>query len=124
MPQLDRRQGLMNLGGTVLKTLFGTATMSDICQLHDILEELKSGDTDIVHSLSKQLTCIKKLGATSEINIDAIADLSSIVKDNIIKLHDRFQQITKDLFWLNITIHGQSELVLVVKTIRICFVVS
>jgi hypothetical protein len=114
----------MNLGGTVLKTLFGTATMSDICQLHDILEELKSGDTDIVHSLSKQLTCIKKLGATSEINIDAIADLSSIVKDNIIKLHDRFQQITKDLFWLNITIHGQSELVLVVKTIRICFVVS
>jgi len=27
LPKLDRRRGLLNLGGTVLKTLFGTATV-------------------------------------------------------------------------------------------------
>jgi len=27
LPRLDRRRGLLNLGGTVLKTLFGTVTL-------------------------------------------------------------------------------------------------
>ena len=88
LPRMDR--GLINLGSTVLKTLFGTATISDIYQLHNTLEETKSRNKDIVHSLSQQLTYIKKLGATSDMNTDVIANLSSIMKDNIIKSHNRF----------------------------------
>jgi hypothetical protein len=30
LTRLDRRRGLINLGGTALKALFGTATISDI----------------------------------------------------------------------------------------------
>ena len=36
--------------------------------------------------------------------------MSSIVKDNIIQSHDKFQEITRDLMWLNVTVYAQSEL--------------
>ena len=36
--------------------------------------------------------------------------MSSVIRDNTIRSHERFQQITKDLFWLNLTVYGQSKL--------------
>jgi hypothetical protein len=58
LPQLDNRRGLLNLGGTVLKTLFGTATIADVSLLHDTLDELKSRNSEIVHSVANQLTYV------------------------------------------------------------------
>ena len=43
-------------------------------------------------------------------NVEAIANLSGILRDNIIRSHDKFQEITRDILWLNLTIHGQNEL--------------
>ena len=40
-PRLERRLGLVNLGGSILNTLFGTATIADIQRQHDTLNELK-----------------------------------------------------------------------------------
>jgi len=40
LTRLDRRRGLLNIGGTVLKTLFGTATISDIQELHSVSDDL------------------------------------------------------------------------------------
>ena len=37
LPRLDRRRGLVNFGGSVLKTLFGTATIAGGQHLHDTL---------------------------------------------------------------------------------------
>jgi hypothetical protein len=37
LPRLDHKRGLINLDGTVLKTLFGTATVLDIDELHNAL---------------------------------------------------------------------------------------
>jgi len=56
LPRLDRRRGLVNFGGSVLKTLFGTATIADVQQLHDTLNELRLQNSDITHSLYNQLT--------------------------------------------------------------------
>ena len=52
LPRLDRRRDLINVGGTVLKTLFGTATIAYIHLLHETLDGLKSTTCDIVHSLN------------------------------------------------------------------------
>ena len=41
----------MDIGGTVLKALFGTATITDVHQLHQTLDQLKSRNADITHSL-------------------------------------------------------------------------
>jgi len=38
LPKLDSRRGLTNLGGTILKTLFGTATVTDIHLLHETID--------------------------------------------------------------------------------------
>lgn len=77
-PRRDRRRGLVNFGGTVLKSLFGVATGADIHLLHDTLNDLQSSNSDVVHSLSNQITYIKKLDSATKLNANAIANLSTI----------------------------------------------
>jgi len=62
---------------------------------------------DITHSLYNQLTNVKRLSTATEVNAEAIANLSSVVKDNIVQSQDRFREITRDLMWLNITVYSQ-----------------
>ena len=59
LPRLNRRRGLMYIGGFILKSLLGTATLEDIHLLHETLEGLRSTTSDVVHSLNSQLTCEK-----------------------------------------------------------------
>ena len=110
LPRLDRRRGLVNFGGTILKALFGTATSSDNNLLHDALKELQLQNSDITHSLSNQLTYVKKLDTAVKIVTDAIANLSNIIKDNMIQSHDEFQKFARNILWLNVTLFGQREL--------------
>jgi hypothetical protein len=81
LPKLHSRRGLIDFGGTILRTLFGTATLTDIHSLHETLDELKSRDSDIAHSLSSQISYIKDLDSTVKINAAGIANLSNIVND-------------------------------------------
>jgi hypothetical protein len=73
----------MNVGGSVLKSLFGTATVADLHNLHTNLEDLKSKEVDISHSLSNQLTYIKGVDLNSRVNSDAVANLSAILRNEI-----------------------------------------
>jgi hypothetical protein len=41
LPRLDSRRGLVDIGGTVLKTIFESATVSDVQSLHGVIEELR-----------------------------------------------------------------------------------
>ena len=107
---LDRRRGLVNFGVSVFKTLYGTANIADIQHLHDTLNALQLQNSDITDSLPNQLTCVKKLSRTTEVNAVVIANLSSVVKDNIVQSHDIFRKITRDLMWLNVTVYTLSEL--------------
>ena len=59
LPKLDRLRGLIDFGGAVLKTSFGTATVSDVHELHEVFNELQLSQTDIVRSISKQVKYIK-----------------------------------------------------------------
>jgi hypothetical protein len=110
LPRIDRRRGLIDFGGTVLRSLFGTATVWDIHLLHDVLNDLELKNSDISHSLSSQLTYVKDLSATTKFNSEAIGNLSDIIKDNVVQSHDRFQQVTIDVLWLNVTLHSQITL--------------
>jgi len=65
-----------------------------------------------VHSILKQVTYIQKLDAMTGVNSNGIANLSSIVKDitslTILDSHDNFNQVTRDVLCLNVTIHKVS----------------
>jgi hypothetical protein len=56
LPRLDRRRSILGVGGTILRMLFGTATLADLNNLHSTLDELKDKNSDLVHSLSSQVT--------------------------------------------------------------------
>ena len=86
-----------------MKTLFVTTTIADVQQLHDTLNDLQLQNSDINRSLPNQLSYVKRLSAATEVNAEAIANLSSIVKDNIIQSHDRFQEIIRDFVWIRKT---------------------
>ena len=55
LPRPDPRRGLLNLGGNILKTIFGTATVADVHELHGVLDDLQNRNSDIVHSLTNLL---------------------------------------------------------------------
>ena len=91
LPKLDPRRGLIKFGGAMLKALFGTAVDSDITSLHSNFDELQSRQQAIVHSVANQLTYIKKLDTVTSVNADAIANVSGIIRDDMIKSHDKFR---------------------------------
>ena len=121
-PRIDPRHGLFSLGGVVLKSLFGVATNTDTRRLHESLNDLQDSYKEVTHSLSKQLTYIRNFDLMTELNADSITNLSSIVKDSIILSHDRFQEVTRDIIWLNATLQGQSELHTTVRQSLPCFI--
>ena len=98
--------------------MFGTATIADKHLLHETLDGLKSTTSDTVHSLNSQLTHVKKLDIAMGINAMAIANLSSIVKDIVIQSHNKFQQVTQDMSWLNVTLRNYSELYTIIRQLE------
>ena len=58
LPRPDPRRGLLNLGGNIVKTIFGTATVSDVHELRGVPDDLRNRNSDIVHSIAKQLTYV------------------------------------------------------------------
>jgi len=59
---------------------------------------------------ANQFTYVKKLNTAVKIDTEAIANLSNIIKDNMIQSHENFQRVARDMLWLNITLFVQSEL--------------
>jgi hypothetical protein len=73
----------------------------------------------MAHSLSSQLTYVKDLSASTKLNSEIIANFSNIIRENIVQSHDRFQQVTRDLLWLNITHHEQNTLYPTIKQMEL-----
>jgi hypothetical protein len=56
LPRTDRRRGLYSFRRIIFKTVFGTATISDVRTLQDALTDLQCQNSDMLHSLSNQVT--------------------------------------------------------------------
>jgi len=56
------------------------------------------------------LTYSKKVDSLLAVNTDDNANLSSIVKENMMNSHDQFRQVTRDLMCLTVTVYAQSEI--------------
>ena len=118
LPRLDALRGLINIGGKILKTLFGTVIDSDVHLLHDVVNELQQRNADIVHSLANRLIYVKDLSTTSKINAEAIANLSTILRDQVIQSHDELQNMAKEILTFNVTLFGQSTLFMHIRQLE------
>jgi hypothetical protein len=45
--------------------------------------------------------------------------MSSIIRDNIFQSSERFRQVTRDLSWLNVTLHGQNKLYTAIRQLKL-----
>ena len=81
LPTGDRKRGLLNVEGSFLKVPFGTATVTDLADLHSTVDALSQKQGEVVHALNHQLTYIKQMDATVRNDHEAISNWSMILKD-------------------------------------------
>jgi hypothetical protein len=99
LPKADRKRGLLNVGGSFLKVLFGTATVGDLADLHSTVDSMSHKQGEIIHAVNHQLTYIKQMDATVKTDHEAIANWSYILKDFAIKSQEKFQKTVTRLEW-------------------------
>ena len=59
-----------------------------------------------------------KLNTAVNIDTEAVANLSSIIKDIMVQSHERYQQVVRDMLWIIITLFGQSEMHTVIRQLE------
>jgi hypothetical protein len=75
--KLQRRRGILDLGGHILKFLFGMATTSEVQELHSIVSKLDSKKDDMIHAVEAQMTLLHTVDKEARQNI---VDLLLVVK--------------------------------------------
>jgi len=101
LPTADRRRGWINDGGSVLKTIFGVATIWDLGELHTMVDELHRKQGEIVHSMNHQVTYIKQLDGTIRFHNQAITNLSTSLRDLALQTQEKLQEVASRLEWVN-----------------------
>jgi hypothetical protein len=101
LPRADRRRGLIDAGGRILKALFGTAVVTDLDELHNTIEALHKKEDVIAHSLNQQVTYLRQLDGTVKFNFQAIANLSDALKKVTSKAQQNFKDVATQLAWYN-----------------------
>jgi len=79
---------------------------------------LQFQNSDISQSLATQFAYVKKLNTAVKTDTEVIANLFNIIKNNLIQSHEKFQQVARDILWLNITLFGQSKLHTVIRKLE------
>jgi hypothetical protein len=97
LPRVDARRCLMDLGGLILKAMFGRATVTDWNKLHDTVKALDENDKNIIHVLNQHVTYIKLLDESVKLNAKAITNLSKWTKDAIVNLNDGWTKMVLGL---------------------------
>jgi len=64
------------------------------------------------------MTYKKNLDWFSHLQTQLIANLSTVVKKFMIDSHDRFFETIRDILWLNLTVHSQSEVYMAVRQLE------
>ena len=118
-PGLDRRRGLLNVGGMVMKHVFGIATIADVHTLHEVVEALKQQNSDIAHSIDSQLSYVKDIG---KLNTEAVVNLSSVVKDQMVQAHEQLSSLTRDIFLLNATLHSGNSVFTAIRHLEFALI--
>jgi len=78
------------MAGGLLKILFGTATLSDLNVLHSTLDTLSKDQETVSHAVNQQINLFKQLDKAVNHNQGTLTNLTSIVKDYVLKVQNKF----------------------------------
>jgi hypothetical protein len=118
LPKVDARRGLLNLGGSVLKVLFGTVTVADLEKLHETVERLHRNEKTVVHAVNQHVTYIKHLDDSVKFNAQIVSNLSTVVKSIALRMNSELASIVSELQRLNDTFEKQREVNIVTRQIE------
>lgn len=90
------KRGLINVGGYVLKWLFGVPTDEDLNLVNDRINELKHVTSNVVHSRLDQLTLVKDLNYKVKTNTKAIVEIMSKLTSSHMELGASLLDYSKD----------------------------
>ena len=105
LPRMDRRRGLIDVAGSVFKTLFGVATVVDLNKLHYSVNKLHDTQSDLVHSVNEQLTYLRSLDSAVKFNSKSVKSLSENVKSMMLKSQQWMNKADATMYWLNATLN-------------------
>lgn len=95
LPEKNHRQkrGLLDVGGSILHTLFGVATNSQLQRFKDALSEVSGSQSAMSHSISHLATIVNQ----TRININRLANHQHQIDAQILALHSTITSIDKTL---------------------------
>jgi hypothetical protein len=85
LPKPDRSCGLINVGRSLLKILFGTAYESDVTDFHSTVTLLRQKQGEVLNALNQQITYFRQLDSAVKVHHMLIANWSNILKDFALK---------------------------------------
>ena len=118
LPRMDRRRGLVNVVGSVFKTLFGVATVIDLDQLHDSVNKLHDTQSDLVHSVNEQLTYLRSLDSLVKFNSKSVKSLSENVKSMMLNSQQWMNKVDATVYWLNVTLYNETSVFVYIRQLE------
>ena len=58
------------------------------------------------------------MSTSTKVNADAIANLTAVLRDQVMQSHGEFKKIATDVLWLNVTIFGQTTLFMHIRQLE------
>ena len=72
LPRLDNRRDVLSAVGSMLKWLFGIATLLDVEKLHRTVNEKHRTEGDVIQSVNHHMTYLKTLDSAVTFNREAV----------------------------------------------------
>ena len=80
-PEANRSRGIINLGGDILKWLFGTPNNHDLEKLNSQLKSNSQDKLEIIHALEDQATVVAETFHQTTLNTDALLQLRNVLSE-------------------------------------------
>ncbi|XP_039297831.1 uncharacterized protein LOC120354554 [Nilaparvata lugens] len=106
LPTSQERRGLFNIGGKLLRVIFGTAEEDDVDHLRLSLEHTNQRTMEVIHLQKEMLTVTRKLTRRAEMN-------SANIKQMTEKLEESTEIFAK---WIDNIDHKVSDSEVILKT--------
>jgi hypothetical protein len=104
-----RKRGLINLGGETRTFFFEVATTQQMQELHDVVENIKTTQSDVIHAAHQQITYLKSIDEAVSQNTVGLVTLARILKSVITNAFAYQHTLDNTVLHLEALIHFQSN---------------
>jgi hypothetical protein len=106
---MNRKRGILNIAGTALKVLFGTATEHDVKTVQNAMLTVNEKQENLMHFVNEQTTYLKSLRETAQFNSKSVGVLADKVKSLMLDSQRWLEKTDLAVHLLNVTIFNETS---------------